>query len=309
MENLSAAEVYLNRNGILDNVIVVSSPNLDLDFPSFNLMNYIGQPRDQELILFREPLRLNAEWVQMVEREGEAISVITSMDRRITVPYGEFSTIEVTTFNTDGSAMKYYYAKGIGMIRFDWVQTWTRTDHDTGELLETEHTDVIVELVAIEKGPFRMHFPVFHYVNGEYDMIYAYVDIYTNADIDKLFSDALREAYNGIEGGDIRISGETVFKLTTWDAERRLVTVNMSASFKDDMQNAACGEALAFQALVDTIAYFNYHPSVRITLDGVAYRPDGVFFDENGHARFIGPEEDDYYEDENYHHDYYGEYE
>jgi len=71
---------------------------------------YLGAAMD--LPILREPIELGNEWST---RDGGKFT-ITAVNKRVTVPYGTFNAIEVTSEFPGARIEKNYYAPGVGLI-------------------------------------------------------------------------------------------------------------------------------------------------------------------------------------------------
>lgn len=70
-------------------------------------------PATMDIPILRDPIKLNSEWSS---RDG-LIFKITAVNKKITVPYGTFNVIEVTSETPSYNYIeKNYYAPGIGLV-------------------------------------------------------------------------------------------------------------------------------------------------------------------------------------------------
>lgn len=105
-ENYSAQmEIFEYKNGTITMIRA--------DDASYYIEDATYLYATMDVPVLREPIELNNEWR---DRHGNR-SRITAVNKRITVPYGTFNVIEVTTEVTAvNSVEKYYFAPGVGLV-------------------------------------------------------------------------------------------------------------------------------------------------------------------------------------------------
>jgi hypothetical protein len=123
--------VYVVEDGALKRVFVKEEAYYRQDFTA---------ARGTEEILIMEPLEIGTSWTLA---DGSQRS-ITATNAAVTVPYGTFTALEVTTVY-DGSTGKSYYAPGIGLVKTEFVSEESPSDPVTSELENYEEGSPLLQ--------------------------------------------------------------------------------------------------------------------------------------------------------------------
>ncbi|GHV40200.1 hypothetical protein FACS189490_05060 [Clostridia bacterium] len=255
------AEVYELKDGKLTLVYEL--------FQAYSPQSFLNEPSNVNLIVLCEPLKKGAKWTRIAGETAE----ITAVDKKITVPYGELSALEVTVTRADGTINKEYYAKGRGKIRLEYVSV-TEEKTQAGEVLSSSQTDVSQSLSEVVKGARAANFVRFfvdEIAPGGLGNEVSPISIPTNADIDKLFAEKLS-------------IGEFT---ATVNAADYTAVIAIPADFADGLTGA-----LDFYAFTNTVCYFYGLNAVNVTVDGKTLLMDGVD-SENGYVSFLAPPEEE----------------
>ena len=103
----TSATVYIIENGTLKQVYAVGE--------SYAVTDYTAM-RETEDILIAEPIETGNTWLA----EDGSARTITAVNMSVTVPYGTFDALEVTTEN-ESAYVKNYYAVGVGLIKREFI--------------------------------------------------------------------------------------------------------------------------------------------------------------------------------------------
>ncbi|MCM1988600.1 hypothetical protein [Oceanirhabdus seepicola] len=78
------------------------------------------EPNNREEIILQEPIQIGTSWTN--DSFEKSISMITRVGEKLFTKAGEFKeVVEVTTFFSDGEYKVEYYAKGIGLIKSEFI--------------------------------------------------------------------------------------------------------------------------------------------------------------------------------------------
>lgn len=112
--------VYVIEDGALKRVFAQEEVYFRQDFTAM---------REDSEIMLMEPLQIGTSWTL----PNGAQRSITALNAAVTVPYGTYTALEVTTVY-DGSTGKNYYAPGIGLIKQEFVSDEAPSEPITSEL-------------------------------------------------------------------------------------------------------------------------------------------------------------------------------
>lgn len=79
---------------------------------SYDLVNYLNEPSNDNEILLKEPLVPGTSWTSTDGRTR----TITSVDETVETPSGTYQTVVVETKGTE-DVVRDYYAKGVGLVK------------------------------------------------------------------------------------------------------------------------------------------------------------------------------------------------
>ncbi len=250
--------VYTIRDGAL-----VSTYNQG---ETYHRYDYTSMSSDEEIFL-KEPLEPGTSWTLA---DGSNRS-ITSVDKQVTTPAGQYTALEVTT-KWEDSTSRDYYVKGIGLVKSEFVT-------DDGQMT------VLSELESIEKDvPFKhnvsLYFPQFMedrivFVNRE-------IEIKTNQDMKWQFQKELKTIP---EGGDLTktLTKSTQINSILVDVQGDTVTVDLSSDFVKEMNAGTSLEGMLLRSIAKTFGRYYEKSKVILTLDGKPYE-SGHFLMQPGEA-------------------------
>lgn len=246
-------EVYTVDGGALKKVFSLGEAYYRYDFTT---------ERETEEVMIMEPIAVGTAW----NLAGGEKRSITAVDADVTVPYGTFKALEVTTEH-EGSTTKDYYVRGLGLIKKEFTSK------------ETDATVIASELEKYEEGsPFtqniRFYFPDF------YDGI-SYVDLkidFKTGDgavsvIEREFKDVASDS------GLARVMKEgSAIRSIALDRMNKVVTVDFTKAFITEMNAGASYEGRILECVADTLGRYFQTDKVQIMIEGGPY--------ESGHFRF-----------------------
>jgi hypothetical protein len=149
---------------------------------------------------------------------------ITALDASVTVPYGTFKALEVTTEN-ENSVVKSYYAEETVLIKRELTSK------------EDETTVVSSELELMETGvPFpqsiRFYYPDFN--NERLVFLEDDVDLYTNDDVMDVFETQMKKVPEGSSISPLMSENASLLGMG-FDRETGVATVDFSSEFISEM--------------------------------------------------------------------------
>jgi len=223
-----------------------------------NFMN--EQSNGPEDIILMEPIEEGNSWPN-----GDSQTTITSLDKEVETPSGNYKALEVTTEGTDGKTISYY-AKDIGLVKTIYMGA----DYEVSSSLSSIEENV----------PFKQTVR-FYYPNID-DEKYYYRDI----DIDFMTNDSTGDILCGIykqlpENTSVTIG--KVFSANTVINSMELKTdgmlyLDLNRSFLTEMNAGSGYEGMILQSIANTFGgYFNTD-KVILTIDNQLY--------ESGHFAF-----------------------
>lgn len=220
---------------------------------------------NSDVVLLKEPLTLGAAWTHTKTAAGSVESKVTGVDVEVTVPYGTFKALEVTTiYEKDVDVKKDYYAKDIGLIK-------------TVSLLnDTETVSALAEV--LEEQGLAEKIPIF-YINAakdgvEYDVIN--ITYFTNADISQIYEKAARQFIS--DKFNIAVNENIKVNSIKAEGDGSKVTVDFNAAAIDEMNRIANKgtEELILQCAADYFGHIYNVENVMVTIDGGVYKSNQI---------------------------------
>jgi hypothetical protein len=218
--------------------------------------------RGKNEIVLMEPIAVGTSW----QGFNNKTMTITALDADVTVPYGSFKALEVTT-EYEGAVEKEYYVEGLGLVKSEM------TFNDTSD-------PVTSELENFEEGSplnqnARFYYPDFN--NGRVAYIDRTLEFYTGDKAAEKLEAALKSAP---EGGALTpvLSKDAAINSIKYDLETGVVTADLSKTFITGMNAGSMLEGLILSSLADTLGSYFLTDKVTVTIDGGHY--------ESGHFLF-----------------------
>ena len=213
--------------------------------------------------LIKAPLAVGTAWTLP---NGSTRS-ITAVDAAVTVPYGTFKALEVTTKSAD-STVKDYYAPGVGLVK----RVFTTKDDPSYEITSA--------LEKVETGSALTQNIRFYYPDFNRNKL-AYIDkkvaFRTGEALAPKLEAELKKVPQGSGLTPVLSAGAKVNSIT-FDLTSGVVTVDLPKAFITGMNAGTQLEGQLLESLGDTLGYYFQTNKVAVTIDGGTY--------ESGHFVF-----------------------
>lgn len=264
----SVARIYELKDGILKVLLNKGE--------SYAREDYLRNPslagELSEDILIQEPLEKGNSWTLANGNKRE----ITGTDIKVTVPYGEYEAIEVTTTDPNGIT-KDYYAKDIGLIQSKFI---AGTDEISSSLEKIE-----------ENTPYRKQVN-FYYPHLDQDKFY-----YVTKDVEFRTNDITRQVLETVYKANYTNSmkGMGIGNVLTDNTKIRslyldkfdVVHIDMSGAFITEMSAGAYYETMLLTSIVNTFGSYYGRDKVIITIDGDNYSSGHIYLQD---GEFLKPD-------------------
>lgn len=243
----TVADVYIIEEGSVIKVFTEGE--------IYHRYDYTDKRETQEIILM-EPIEEGTSWTL---EDGSERS-ITAVNMEIAVPAGTYHAVEITTV-MEHSIIRNYYAKGIGLVKTEFVSKGSE-DYPIISALESIEEDTAFEQTA------RIFFPYFH--NERVVFVTAEFTLNTNDDILGLLEEELKSVP---QDSDLTppLTENTQLRSVKLDLAESLLTVDLSQHFLDELNAGSALESMILRSLVNTFGEYFGVNRVVLTLDGSLY--------------------------------------
>lgn len=264
----SVARIYELKDGVLKVLLNKGE--------SYAREDYLRNPglagELSEDILIQEPLEKGNSWTLANGNKRE----ITGIDVKVTVPYGEYEAIEVTTTDAKGIT-KDYYARDIGLVQSKFI---VGTD------------EISSSLEKIEKDtPYRtqVNFYYPHLDQDKYYYVTAQVAFKTNEITRQVLETAYKANYTtGMKNLGIGNVLTTNTKIKSLYVDKfDTVHIDLSGAFLTEMSAGAYYETMLLTSIVNTFAGYYGREKVIITIDGDNYSSGHIYLQD---GEFLKPD-------------------
>lgn len=250
-----SVNVYVVENGAVKKVFKQDETYYRYDFTGERTMNEI---------LLMEPLAVGTSWTL----DNGAARRITAVNAAVTVPYGTFTAIEVTTTDKD-STIKEYYAAGTGLVKRVFTSN------------EDPSSPVTSELERFEEGSplnqnARFYYPDFN--NNKVAYIEKTIEFYTGDNIVSKFEYEFKHVPAGSKLTPVMPEGATINSIS-YNRNTRVVTVDFSNKFITEMNAGSALEGMILNSVANTLGYYFATDKVAITINGGRYESGHFLFD------------------------------
>lgn len=233
---------------------------------NFSEIGTFPENLDTEVVL-KAPIEVGTTWSNdTTEYE------ITAVNHEVEVPAGTYNTIEVT-MTTEDSTVKRYYAEDVGLV---------------SEISESEDNHVVeshletIETNAPEIIPFTVYVPDEQAMGM--DTVQTELELFTN--------DPARIAINELLTGQVDEYKE--IKLLPEGTEinymflnnDRIVEVDVSEEFQENMNAGSTGELFGLYTFVNTLANYYGTDEILLTVDGEPYEGGHIALKEGETLQF-----------------------
>lgn len=248
----SMARIYELKDGVLKVLLNKGETYYREDY----LRNPTLAGELSEEILIQEPLEKGNSWTLKNGNKRE----ITGTDIKVTVPYGEYEAIEVTTTDVNGIT-KDYYAKDVGLVQSKYI---AGTDEISSSLEKVE-----------KNSPYKTQVN-FYYPNLDADKYYyvtAEVAFNTNNITKEVLESAYRANYNdGMKNKGIgNVLTANTKLLSLYLDKFETVHVNLNKAFITEMNAGAYYETMLLNSIVNTFGGYYTREKVIVTIEGDNY--------------------------------------
>lgn len=256
--------VYRLDGGTLKLVFRQSETYYRYDYTDQNTMNDI---------VLMEPLAVGTSWT-LANGDTRAI---TATNATVTVPYGTFDALEVTTTGST-SMMKDYYVLDLGLIKKEFVSN------------EDPSAPITSELEIYEEGSplnqnARFYYPDFN--NNTVVYIDKTLEFYTGDTVSEVFESEFKSVPAG-SGLTLDMPVSAVINSITFETNTGVATIDVSSSFITDMNTGASLEGSILTSIANTLGDYFLTTMVQITVDG-AYYVSGHFLFNIGDYLNVDP--------------------
>jgi len=251
--------VYELKEGVLEKVFSQGEAYYKYD--------YTNSVANANEIILKEPIKEGEKW----KLDDGATRRITSVDKKISTPLGEYNAIEITTTRLE-SVVKDYYVKDIGLIKTEF------STNDASTIITSEVEKIEKDTPLNEK--IRFYYPQFSKESLKY--IDKNIETSTNQDMKLLFEQNLKTIP---ENSDLTkvLSPDTTINSINLNSENEIVTVDFSKDLVEDMNTGAALEGMLLKSIVNTFGKYYQKEKVIITIEGKPYE-SGHFLMKQGEA-------------------------
>lgn len=273
-DNKVQRKFYANY-AITDYVLEYSDDKVTLVYSDLNdyfFRDFTGKEPNYEAVILQKPFKLGSKW----EPESGAQAEITGMDVDVTVPFGSFKAMEVTTkYEASGYELKEYYVNEIGLVKSIQQKEGEPTLTTSLKDFQKDYTNKI---------DLTVYYPnIDDYSLIEYPKT---LEIKTNTDGLVEFEKLLKSDIDG-QGGKIISDSTKILDIQTVIEQNgndytKYVIMNLSKEYQSEMNAGSGFESSLIQSLVDTVCNFTSATKLQLLIDGQPYA--------SGHIE-MGPDE------------------
>ena len=247
------AAVYTVEDGALKRVFSKEETYFRVDYTA---------ERSKSEVMLMEPLTVGTTWTL----ESGNKRTITATDAAVSVPYGTFQALEVTT-EYDDSVSKDYYVRELGLVKREFIVT------------SDPSYPITSELQAVTTEPFTQNVRFFYSDQKNDRIVFADKSIRfnTNDTAAAIFQEELKAVPPG-SGLSHVLTENAEINSINYDAASGIVTVDLSKSFITEMNLGSGYEGQVLECLGDTLGSYFMTEKVAITIEGAPY--------ESGHFLF-----------------------
>lgn len=264
----TVAKIYELKDGVLKVLMARGENYYREDYlRNTSLINASDMKED---ILLKEPLEKGNSWTTVDGLKRE----ITGIDVKVTVPYGDFKAIEVTTTEKEG-VTKDYYAKDVGLVQSKFI-------------LNKDEISSSLEKV-VKDTPYTAKIN-FYYPNLDKDKYYfveANVPFKTNDVTRTVLELAYKSSYNtGMKDLGIGNVLTTNTKINSLYLDKNgIVNLDITKAFITEMNAGSGYEGMLLQAMVNTFGNYYMSNKVIITTDGDNYSSGHFYFKDGEYLK------------------------
>lgn len=225
--------------------------------------NLTGSKNSKYEILLKEPLKVGNTWALP---DGTK-RFISRLDAEVSVPYGKFKALEVTTKEKD-SVVYSYYVKNLGLVK-----TLYKFNNGTIEtnLIKVESNASVVQTIKFYYPDFANYRLVF--VQGK-------INLKTNDEIKNVFE----KYFKSPPGNNISkvMSSSAKINSLYLNTNENKVYIDFSKEFISGVNAGAAMESLILESVTDTLGDYYNVDKVFISVDGKPYTSGHIQINKNG---------------------------
>jgi hypothetical protein len=226
----------------------------------YHIENMIKTKASKQDIILKEPLEVGNSWTTQEGYQKE----ITSIDAKVSTPYGTLDALEVTTAFDEGRLQKDYYSKGIGLVARIYTDGEMEVKTLLKEIKETPLTHEIVIYYPLSNNEGTV------YINDS-------ISFRTNDRIEKILEFKLKNPPS--EQLLANLPEEVSISSIHLDRGDWIVKVDLSDNFLTELNAGSTYEYQVIESIVNTLAKFYDTDKVYISINGRPY--------ESGHIQLI----------------------
>lgn len=216
--------------------------------------------KDQDEIILQQPLKVGTEWLSKGQKYR-----ITSINTKISVPYGTYNAIKVET-EMQGSNFSRYFVKDIGIVKEEFISGNNVITSDLSEILK-EPVRIKLELYYPDKEANKLV------------SIKRNLEFYTNQSmVSKIFK-SLQYPSMSVQEVLPSISAKT--RLLSYKRDDNALRLNFSKEFITEMNAGSNSESLYIDAIVNTFSKALGVEGVIINIENGNYESGHFSFGKN----------------------------
>lgn len=217
-------------------------------------------------VILKRPIVVGTNWTT-----DDASYEITAVDKEISVPAGDYTTIEVT-IDYEDFMIKRYYAENVGLI-YEWTET-------EGLEVESKLSDIQTEVA--EEIPLTVY-QTDNEIIG-LDQISAEISLNTNDPARLALQELLTGETDGFENIAL-LPQETKINYLFLNDEG-IVEVDLSREYITNMNVGSAGESFYLIGLGNTLSQYYGVDKVLLTIDGENYEGGHIILNDNEYLTF-----------------------
>jgi len=235
-------------------------------------MTDTGTDAERRMIILKEPLKLGATWVIEEGPLGQDVAEVTGVDVALKTPSGNFNVIEVTHTLANGSVDKYYYAKGVGLVRTEYP------GGDDGYVISSTLSERVENTAA--NLNYRSFSPA---QSGKINYATAKIALWTNYDLVDTINAILSNSETGGQNAALLKNGK--LKEISFAANASAARLNFDTGIYEQEYKSADEENANLSAIALTVGYLFGVDNVFIQVEGRPY--SGVYVKKTEDDYFI----------------------
>ncbi len=268
----NAVQIRKNTGGtILAMVYVIEDGALKLVFSqeeTYYRYDFTAE-RTRSEVMIMEPITVGTTW----KLDDGTTRAITATDADVTVPYGTFKALEVTT-ERDDSVTKFYYVQDMGLVKTEFTTKGTSPMIVTSDLEKYEEGSPLSENA-------RFYYPDFSGEGLKY--INQSVEYNTGDSFLAKLEKAFKNPPSGL--GPVMSDGAAIRSIM-YDRSTGVVTVDFNKTFVTEMNAGTSYEGMILSSIANTLGSYFQTDKIQITLEGGPYESGHFLFNTGNYLPF-----------------------